>query len=111
MSVLEDLERGRCTFEQVEALKVVYPLLYGKIRSQTLFMLAHTTGEIPYEFHKMLDIFLDLNGMTEHSLSPTFIRRQLERSQQQKQGPAGGGVAPQVASRYQSPLALTELDK
>lgn len=114
MSVLEDLERGRCTPEQVEALQAVYPQLYQRVRERSLSWLAASKEPPPYELRANLDLLLQLNGQAEPSLSPAFANRQASRlaALRAKQPPAGRptGGAPRLSDNYESGLSLKNLE-
>jgi hypothetical protein len=110
MSVLEDLEKGRATYEQVEALQAVHPMLYWRIRQRMLYMFANAKVLPPYKVRLGADMLLNLDGKAEPSMSPGFLMRQAQRLQelQQRQPPTppNRGASPNLASRYGSPMDL-----
>lgn len=70
-SVLDDLESGAMTREQVEALRAVYPELYKEIQSQVMETLPKLEKEISYDKRLQLGILLDIP--TDQSLIPEHI--------------------------------------
>lgn len=73
MSVLDEAQNGTLTQEHVEALKAVYPVIYGEIRSKVYDEIATHGKEfkVPYNRKIQLGTLLDLPLDT--SLNPTFI--------------------------------------
>lgn len=74
LSILDDLERGDISREQVEALESVYPRLFAEMRSSILEELGKRKEPLPYESRKTLDLLLGLNGAGEPSMAPSFLR-------------------------------------
>lgn len=75
LTVLRDLSTGTVTREQIEALKAVYPELYGSIRSQAFERLRdmdRTGKRVPVREQILLDSLLELNGAANGALSPQF---------------------------------------
>lgn len=70
-SVLEDLQSGAVTREQVEAIRAVYPQLYAKIRQQVMDAVATHEENLPYNKRVQLGVLLDLP--TDPSLQPDHI--------------------------------------
>ncbi len=61
LSVLDDLEKGTLTTEHVEALKTVYPALYGKLQQETLDQVSSPEGQkMSYSKKVSLGILLDI---------------------------------------------------
>lgn len=94
LSVLDDLRRGDCTKEQVEALQVVYPKLYGQIQETVRTQLMELDEQrvlVPYQARLQLDLLLDLNGGGEPTATVEFMTRFQEIAANQP----SGGNAPQ----------------
>jgi hypothetical protein len=75
MSVLDDFQKGMVTYEQVDALKNVYPLIYQSIRVEALERFAKLDAAgipVPYADRLQADLMLDLNGAGEPTLDPGF---------------------------------------
>lgn len=70
-SVLEDLQRGTLTAEGVEALKTVYPALYGQVREQVMERLAVDGDKLSYQKRLMLGTLLDIPS--DESLLPQNV--------------------------------------
>lgn len=61
LSVLQDLEAGTLTQEHVEALRVVYPNLYSRIKQEVLSNLANKPeGEVPYRKKVQISILFQV---------------------------------------------------
>jgi hypothetical protein len=76
--VLEDFRRGRITPEQVEALRVVYPEFYQRIRLKTVDRLRDLEAKgtfVPYHARLQLDVMLDLGGAAEPTATRDFVQR------------------------------------
>lgn len=71
MSVLKDLEHGTLTREHVEALKAVYPALYGELQQQASAAVAAQGDRLPYSKRVQLGILLDIP--TDESMQPQSI--------------------------------------
>jgi hypothetical protein len=119
LSVLDDLRRGTLTHEQVEALRSVYPEMYGTIRERVMAQIAEQRALLPLQAVIQLDLLLDLKGAGEPLLDPAFMIRYTEYVQQaaqasaQSQGasPRGRpitGLADKYASRLQSVQSTAE---
>jgi hypothetical protein len=94
LSVLDDLRRGDCTKEQVEALQAVYPKLYDQIQNTVRTQLMELDEQrvlVPYQARLQLDLLLDLNGAGEPTATVEFMTRFQEIAANQPQG----GNAPQ----------------
>jgi hypothetical protein len=76
IGVVEDMARGRLPSpEAIEAIKVVYPSLYGKIQVETMTRLREMDvdgTEVPISSRMLLDTMLDLNGAGEPTFKPSF---------------------------------------
>jgi hypothetical protein len=108
MTVLEDLQRGIATPDQVEALRVVHPETYQAVRSavmDALIDVAHKGGRIPISTRQQLDLLLDLGGAGEPAFAPAVVDRiaALQAQQQQKQPPANNRKAPNFAASARLP--------
>jgi len=88
-TVLDDIEGGRLSREAVEALKIVYPSLYGQVQRNVSEALSSTKRPLRYEARLQLGILLGIP--TDASLEPRrFGTLQASYSQQQPQGAATG---------------------
>jgi len=110
LTVLDDLERGKVTFEQVDALKAAWPEVYEDIRKHVLerIIMQDVKGKpLSYNAKAQLDIFLSLNGAGEPTLSTEFgakvdgLRTQ-QAQQQQQTPPAKPAQAQQSPERFKS---------
>lgn len=99
MSVFDDLQRGKVTREQVEALKAVYPKLYDWMRQETVRRIRakDQAGEtLPLSQRMTLDVLLDLNGAGIGALGQDFADRHAQsiaqgtQEQQAAQAPRPG---------------------
>lgn len=72
LTALNHLEAGTLTREHVEALKAVYPNLYGRIQERTLEALAKDPESFDYQQRLKLGILLDIPS--DVSLSPDNIQ-------------------------------------
>lgn len=68
---LNDFKHGTLASEQVEALKVVYPKMYGEIQSHVLDHLTEYQVKLPYE--KKLKLGMLLGVPLDASSDPAFI--------------------------------------
>ncbi|MEI9950799.1 MAG: hypothetical protein WDO74_17920 [Pseudomonadota bacterium] len=100
LGVIDDLRKGTVTHAQVDAIKAVYPALYEQIQASTLEKLRDLDAAgktIPFQDRLQLDLFLDLNGAGEPTLSGKFIDRvsavQARKQQQQVKPPAASAAA------------------
>lgn len=74
-TVLDDLDRGQVSPEQVKALRAVHPEIYQGIRQTVLGEIAKNAArgrETPLWFRQQLDVLLDLRGAGIPALSPKF---------------------------------------
>lgn len=71
LSVLSDLENGSVTREQVEAIQVVYPNLYERIREKTMEKLVESEDDVSYNRRVQLGILLNIPS--DPSLLPQNI--------------------------------------
>jgi len=110
LTVLDDLERGKVTFEQVDAIKAAWPEVYEDIRKHVLerIIMQDVKGKpLSYNAKAQLDIFLSLNGAGEPTLSTEFgakvdgLRSQ-QAQQQQQTPPAKPAQAQQSPERFKS---------
>jgi hypothetical protein len=78
MTVLEDLQRGQATPDQIEALRVVHPETYQAIRAtvmDAILEVARKGGRIPIATRQQLDLLLDLGGAGEPAFAPEISDR------------------------------------
>lgn len=113
LTVLDDLERGKVTFEQVDAIKAAWPEVYDDIRKHVMerIITQDVKGKpLPYSAKAQLDIFLSLSGAGEPTLSTEFgakvdgLRTQQAQQQQQQQKPpqAGQAAKAEAPDRFKS---------
>ena len=87
MTAVEDLQNGQLTFDQVDALRSVYPLLYDGLRMKTMQHLQQLDQAgvlVPYQDRLQLNLLLDLNGAGDPTLTTQFALRVSGLSQAQK---------------------------
>lgn len=73
LSVLEDLQHNTLSRDHVEAIKAVYPQLYGQIQQAVIEQVATPKGqELSYNKRLQLGILLDIP--TDESLQPYAIK-------------------------------------
>ena len=100
LSVIDDLRRGTVTHAQIDAIKTVYPELYQQIQTKTMegiTKLDQQGKRMPFDDRLILDLFLDLNGAGEPTLSGEFSDRlsgMLSAQQKQQAKPAPPSRAP-----------------
>lgn len=68
MTLLDDLQDGTATFEQVEAVKAVYPDLYSRIVDKTYEYISDNKESLPFNKKIQLGVLLDFP--TDSSLRP-----------------------------------------
>jgi hypothetical protein len=75
LTVLDDFQKGMVTYEQVDALKNVYPTLYQSIRVEALQRFAKLDAAgipVPYQERLQADLMFDLNGAGDPTLDAGF---------------------------------------
>ena len=78
MTVLDDLQKGIATPDQIDALKVVHPETYQAIRMSVMDAIvdvAKRGGRIPIATRQQLDMLLDLGGAGEPAFAPAISDR------------------------------------
>ena len=100
-SVLEDLQRGMATHEQMEALKTVYPKFYQNLQMETMGKIraADMAGTpINFRARQQLDLLLDLGGAGDPMLSPDFADRVAQADANRRPPMQGGpgGATPSI---------------
>lgn len=93
-TVLEDLGDGQLTPEAVEALREVYPRMYGDLVQTVMEQLSETRGTVTYETRIRLGLLL--GAPTDPSLDPGFVARM------QQSAPAPAQPPPQAATRFEA---------
>jgi hypothetical protein len=92
MSVLEDARKGQISREGAEALRAVYPALYGELQGRVTTHLAEQTKPLPYAQKLQLAILLDVPA--DRTMTDGFIKRQQEAmAGTPGKGPGGAGGA------------------
>ena len=71
MSVLSDAKKGTLTPEAIEAIKAVYPRIYGQIQGQVMGELATVNKPLSYSRAQQLSILLGVPA--DVSLTPAYI--------------------------------------
>ena len=95
--VLERVQTGTVSRDEIEALKAVYPRRFAQLQQQTMAHLAEYGGDMSYRDRVQLGLLLDIEA--DPSLRPESIR--LSQSAYAQAGAAGGsapGPAPRSAS-------------
>lgn len=108
MTVVEDLQRGVATPDQVEALRVVHPETYEAIRasvSDALLTVAQKGKRIPIATRQQLDLLLDLGGAGEPAFSPEVSDRIVKLQQAKTQKMPKPGRAPKLSASSALPQA------
>lgn len=103
--VLREAKANTLTRDHVEAVKTVYPQLYGEIQTQVMRSVIDSKSELPYARRIQLGILLDIP--TDKTLAPDFLRAiQATFSSAEKAGaespPSNAGAPPQIASTVQT---------
>jgi hypothetical protein len=101
MTAVEDLQKGTLTYDQVDALKNVYPMLYDGLRLKTMQRLQQLDQRgvtVPYQDRLQLNLLLDLHGAGDPTLTTDFALKvsglmQAQKGAQQKPHPSGKPVA------------------
>lgn len=113
MSVLEDWERGVVSAESVEALKVVYPGLYGALAKEVQTQLLKTTKPLPYNEQLQASILLGLPG--NYFQSVEFQQRQSARyarvKQQEQENAQERKPMSATAQRQKAEASMTQSEK
>jgi len=97
LSVLDHLEDGTLNRTHVEALRTVYPDLYGRVQEIALRELADTTAPPSYSSTLQLSLLLDLPG--HYTLEPEFIRTMQASFTQEQEQPRAAARAPNLAGK------------
>jgi hypothetical protein len=99
LTVLDDLESGTITREQVEAIREVYPDLYERIRIQAMNEIEQ--GQGPKTYNDKIQLGILLNIPSDSSLLPKNIAAlqssfapQNEQEQQTQQQESAGMIRP-----------------
>lgn len=92
LSVLDDLQKGTLTSEQMQVVKDLYPTLHADIVERVVTKLSERKTPLPYE--KRLQLGLLLVAPTDVSLEPDFIAS----TQATFTPPAQAGPAPRRAT-------------
>lgn len=106
LTVLDDLNKGMVTYEQVDAIKNVYPELFQDIRVKAMqgFQRLDAAGiPVPYDDRLQADLMLDLNGAGDPTLDTGFalkVSGMMQAAKQQNSKPHGGGKPVNLAKSY-----------
>jgi len=90
LSMLEDLEHGEAYPEKIDAVRLVWPELYERMRETTFAALAEVGKPVPYEQRIVFELALGGGGQLEPSLRPEAL--ELMRSLSAPQEKPGGGM-------------------
>lgn len=101
MGILEDMQSGRISREQVEVLREVYPRLYAKIRMAFMERLTQMRQGMPYQSRLQLSILFEVP--IESSMEPDFVA-----AMQQMHGMMGAQEGPQPKPSKPSSSTLPE---
>lgn len=101
LSVFDDLRRGTLTYEQVDALKAVYPEMHAQIQTAAVELLTQRTEPVPYNKALMLDLLCDLRGAGHPSLGPQFLANvQALSAQQPAAQPRPSSRKPEISNLH-----------
>lgn len=92
LSVLDDLNDGRLSKEQVEALRVVYPAVYADLEKRIVEKLTDSTERVPYLKRVQLGLLLGIP--TDKSLQPHRVAMSQAIYAPPGQGPGATAAAP-----------------
>lgn len=87
VSVLHDMGQGRATRAQIDALKTVYPKLYGELVQRLQERLADRTQPLAYEQRKQLALLF--GAAADPAAAPAFVAR-MQKDFAPAAGPGGG---------------------
>lgn len=96
LTVVEDMANGDITREGVEAIRVVYPDLYNRIRNTVMEKVSSSENPLNYSQRLQLGILLDLP--TDESLVPQNIITLQSQFAPEEEQPAGPGSSGSNAS-------------
>jgi hypothetical protein len=108
LTVLADFQRGMVTYEQVDALKNVYPSLFRSIQVEALqrFQQLDQAGiPVPYQDRLQADLMFDLHGAGDPTLDPSFalkVSGMMQAAAQKNSQPKPGGKPLNLAKSYAS---------
>lgn len=108
LTVIDDFQRGMVTYEQVDALKAVYPTLYQSIRIEALQRFAKLDAEgipVPYQDRLQADLMFDLHGAGDPTLEPEFalkVSGMIQAAKQQVSQPPSANKPVNIAKSYAS---------
>ncbi len=107
LTVLDDLQDGTITRDQVQVLKAVYPLLYNDIRNKVAVTLAETKEAVPYLKRVRLGVLLELP--TDTSLAPARVAAtQSVYQQAEQQQPAPPAAPVNMPAQLATPSQASE---
>ncbi len=86
-TVLDELHNGTLTREHVEALKTVYPKIYGRVQDHIMDQVSTNEAHVPYGKKVQLGLLLGLP--TDSSMKPMNVAALQSNFQQQPQGQQG----------------------
>ena len=85
LSIVDDMSHGRLTREGVDAVRNVYPELFGQIQQMALRKATDATKPMKYDQKLQLGILLGVP--TDATLRPEFVKRMQDTYQGQEQSP------------------------
>jgi len=110
MSVLKDLNGGVLSREGIEAVRFVYPNLYGEMQSSVYDSLEKSGGKTTYKQRLQLGILMDMP--TDLALEPQAIQGLQSFYKEAQVSQSGGAISAAAAKQMDlSESQATELEK
>lgn len=103
---VRELEKGALSPESVEALKAVYPTLYGEMRIAVAEELAEHGEEMPFDSVVQLSLLMDIDG--HPSMTPAYQEVLAEARQKNSLEAKQKTVTPGRIKPMQIPKSFTE---
>ena len=85
MSILDDMEQGKLTSEQVETMQTLFPRMFEEVRASVMQKLASNRDPLPYGKRVALSLLFGISG--DPTLLPEFIQAQQALYQAQPDSP------------------------
>lgn len=103
---IRELEKGTLSTESVEALKAVYPTLYGEMRVAVAEELAQHGEEMPFDSVIQLSLLMDIDG--HPSMTPAYQNVLAESRKKHAEQAKQQTVTPGRIKPMQIPKSFTE---
>jgi hypothetical protein len=103
---IRELEKGTLSPESVEALKAVYPTLYGEMRVAVAEELAQHGEEMPFDSVVQLSLLMDIDG--HPSMTPAYQDVLAESRKKHAEQAKQQTVTPGRIKPMQIPKSFTE---